>query len=54
MGRLIMPKDYIKMLPRFYGNNATSIEDHLQMLWDHMEVRDPDYEDVYMRALLNP
>ena len=46
-----MPRDYIRKLPRFYGNNAISIEDHLQMLWDHMEVRGADDEDVYMRAL---
>ena len=46
-----MPKDYIKKLSRFYVNNATSIQDNLQMLWDHMEVRGADHEDVYMRAL---
>ena len=43
-----MPKDCIQRLPRFYGNNATSIEVHLQMLWDHMKVRGADDEDVYM------
>ena len=46
-----MPKDYIKKLPRFYGNNATPIEDHLQILRDHMEVRGVDDEDVFMWAL---
>ena len=46
-----MPKDYIKKFPRFYGNNATSIEDHLQILWDHMEVRGANDEEVYMWAL---
>ena len=46
-----MHKGYIKNLPCFRGNNAKSIEDHLQILWDHMEVRGADDEDVYMRAL---
>ena len=46
-----MPKDYIKKLSRFYGRNTTSIEDRLQILWDHMEVWGADDEDVYMQAL---
>ena len=46
-----MPKDYIKKLPRFYGNIATSIEDHLQILWDRMEVRGTDDKDFYMWSL---
>ena len=46
-----MPNDYTRRLPQFSGNNDISIEIHLDILWDYMEIRGEDNEDVYMRAL---
>jgi hypothetical protein len=47
----LMPNNYSERLPRFYGNYFESIENHLQVFWDYVEVRGADDEDVYMRAL---
>ena len=46
-----MPNDYIMRLPQFSGNNDISIESHLDILWDYMEIRGAENEDVFMRAL---
>ena len=46
-----MPNDYTRRLPQFNGNKDISIESHLDILWDYMEIRGADNEDVYMRAL---
>ena len=46
-----MPNDYTRRLPQFYGNKDISIESHLDILWDYMEIRGTNNEDVYMRAL---
>ena len=43
-----MPNDYIRRLPQFNGNKDISIESHLDTLWDYMETRGADNEDVYM------
>ena len=43
-----MPNDYTRRLPQFSGNNDISIESHLDILWDYMEIRGADNEDVYM------
>ena len=49
-----MPNDYTKRLPQFNGNKDIAIESHLDILYDYMEIRGADNEDVYMRALENP
>ena len=46
-----MPNDYTRRLPQFSGNNEISIESHLDILWDYMEIRGVNNEDVFMRAL---
>ena len=46
-----MPNDYTRRMPRFNGNKDISIESHLDILWDYMESRGADKEDVYMQAL---
>ena len=46
-----MPNDYIRRMPWFNGNKDISIESHLDILWDYMESRGANNEDVYMRAL---
>ena len=46
-----MPNDYTRRLPQFNGNKDISIEIHLDILWDYMEIRGADNEDVYMQAL---
>ena len=46
-----MPNDYTRRMPRFNGNKDISIESHMDILWDYMESRGADNEDVYMRAL---
>ena len=46
-----MPNDYTRRMPRFNGNKDISIESHLDILWDYMESRGANNEDVYMRAL---
>ena len=43
-----MPNDYTRRMPRFNENKDISIENHLDILWDYMESRDADNEDVYM------
>ena len=43
-----MPNDYTRRMPQFYGNKDISIESHLDILWDYMESRGADNEDVYM------
>ena len=45
-----MPNDYTRRFPRFNENKEISIESHLDILWDYMESRGADNEDVYMRA----
>ena len=45
-----MPNDYTRRMPRFNGNKDMSIESHLDILWDYMESRGADNEDIYMRA----
>ena len=46
-----MPNNYTRRLPQFSGNNDISIEIHLDILWDYMEIIGADNEYVYMRAL---
>ena len=46
-----MPNNYARRLPQFNGNKDISIESHLDILWDYMEIRGADNEDVYMQAL---
>ena len=46
-----MPNDYTRRLPQFNGNKDVYIESHLDILWDYMEIRGADNEDVYMWAL---
>ena len=46
-----MPNDYTRRLPQFSGNNDICIEIHLDILWDYMEIRGANNEDVFMRAL---
>ena len=46
-----MPNDYIRRLPQFSGNNDISIESQLDTLWNYMEIRGVNNEDVYMQAL---
>ena len=46
-----MPKNYTRRMPRFNGSKDISIESHLDILWDYMESRGANNEDVYMRAL---
>ena len=46
-----MPNNYTRKLPQFNGNKDISIESHLDILWDYMEIRGADSEDVYMLSL---
>ena len=46
-----MPNNYTRRFPQFNGNKDISIKSHLDILWDYMEIRGVDNEDVYMRAL---
>ena len=44
----LMPNNYTRRMPRFNGNKDISIESHLDILWDYMESRGANNEDVYM------
>ena len=46
-----MPNDYTRRFPQFSGNNDISIEIHLDILWDYMEIIGADNEDVFVWAL---
>ena len=46
-----MPNNYTRRMPQFNGNKDISIESHLDILWDYMEYRGTNNEDVYTRAL---
>ena len=47
-----MPEKYFEKVPKFDGVSATSIEDHIDKVWDHMEAYGAVDEDVFMRGLL--
>ena len=47
-----MPKKYFEKVPRFDGVSATSIKDHIDKVWDHMEAYEAVDEDVFMRGIL--
>ena len=47
-----MPDKYFERNPKFSGNCATTIEDHIDVVWSHMEAYGVEEEDVYMRGLL--
>ena len=40
-----MLENYFEKVPKFDGVSATSIEDHIDKVWDHMD------EDVFMRGI---
>ena len=46
-----LPNDDTRRLPQFNKNKNISVEGHLDILWDYMEIRGADNADVYMRAL---
>ena len=46
-----MPDKYFEKIPKFNGNCATSIEDHIENVWAHMEAYGAEEEDVFMRGL---
>ena len=48
-----MPKKYFEKVPKFDGVSTTSIEDHIDKVWDHMEAYGAVDEDVFMRGLLH-
>ena len=47
-----MPDKYFERNPKFSGNCATTIEDHIDVVWSHLEAYGVEEEDVYMRGFL--
>ena len=47
-----MPEKYFEKVPKFDGVSATSIEDHIDKVWDHMEAYGAVDDDVFMRGLM--
>ena len=47
-----MLEKYFENIPRFSGNCATPIEDHIDVVWSHTEACGDKEDDVYMRDLL--
>ena len=47
-----MPDKYFESIPKFSGNCAITIEDHIDVVWSHMEAYGAEEKDVYMRGLL--
>ena len=46
-----MPNNFTRRLPQLNGNKDIFVESHLDTLWNYIEIRGADNEDVYMRAL---
>ena len=46
-----MPEKYFDKLPKFSGSSAKSIEEHIESVWNYMDVYGAEAEDVYMVAL---
>ena len=47
-----MPNKYFGNTSKFSMNYETTIEDHIDTMWSHMEAYGAKDEDVYMRDLL--
>ena len=46
-----MPDKYFEKVTNYNGNCASTIEDHIEMVWCHMEAYGAEHEDMYMRGL---
>ena len=47
-----MPDKYFESIPKFSSNCAITIEDHIDVVWSHLEAYGAEEEDVYKRGLL--